>query len=157
MGKGGLGISVDSSFIVGALIGAGLLYASQHLKGLSLSLNDSGPTKLFNPANVKVDAGASARAPVPSTFLGNPVQSNYALTDVGRFGSSTGWNNSEIWDIRDRKDKNDDYLSNTMPYIPKTSISEWNPNRLNFIGSRDFDCAGTVNTGMTGWIGHSGI
>lgn len=157
MGKG-TGISIETSFIFGAMIGAGLLYASQNLKGLSLSLNDSGPPKIFNPANINIDKGGGGGGSVKSkTFLGPTAQANFAMTDVGRIGSSTAWNNSEVWDIRDRKDKNDNYLSNTMPYIPKTSISEWNPNRLNFIGSRDFDCAGKVATGMTGWIGHSGI
>lgn len=59
------------------------------------------------------------------------------------------WNNSEVWDIRDRKDRNDDILDNRMPPYKRTAISEWNPNRLHFIGSRAFDC--DASTGVDGW------
>ena len=59
---------------------------------------------------------------------------------LGQQPASEGYNTSEVWDFRDRVYKNDNVLSNKLPFINLTPTGEWDPNNPRFIGSRDFDC-----------------
>ena len=59
---------------------------------------------------------------------------------LGQQPASEGFNTSEVWDFRDRLNKNDNVIYNKLPFINLTPTGEWDPNNPKLIGSRDFDC-----------------
>ena len=59
---------------------------------------------------------------------------------LGQQPASEGWNTSEVWDFRDRLNKNDNVLMNKLPFIQLGPTGEWDASNPKFIGTRDFDC-----------------
>jgi len=98
---------------------------------------------LISKTNIQLGAPAPAPAPVGGGApVGQvPMQMPGATTmyasakSYPAFGFDYGddqWNNSEVWDHRDKTYFSDNILYNKLPYIPLTAEQDFNPQMLNF-------------------------
>jgi hypothetical protein len=101
---------------IGALIGVGL----NMMKGNNISMAADADT-----------------APVEAQPINAEGEVDITL---GQEPASEGYNTSEVWDFRDRVYNNDNVLYNKLPFIDLSPTTEWNPENLRLIGSRDYDC-----------------
>jgi len=64
--------------------------------------------------------------------LGDSAKSYVAF---GHDEARSGYNTSEVWDIRDRTYFSDNILYNKLPFIQLKATTDWDPNRLDFAGA----------------------
>jgi len=112
-------------FLIGGALGAGALYAFQHMKSFNIGFETKQP------------AQASAGYMIQPGFTDN--NPTWTTDEIGG-ATDVPEGQSGVWSFRDRKDRNDGILFNKLPHIPLNALSEFNPSKLNFIGTRDFDC-----------------
>lgn len=89
---------------------------------------------IFSKANIQIGLPAPAATPT----VGNTVQvpTTTPVTSMVAFGhdinGDDAWNNSEVWDTRNRKYFSDNILFNKLPYIPLSLESDFDPQNLDF-------------------------
>jgi hypothetical protein len=71
-------------------------------------------------------------ARTPKVSHGSNLDFSNAYVAFGHDEARTGYNNSEVWDTRDRLSFSDNLLYNKLPFIKLTSTTDWNPNNLDF-------------------------
>lgn len=97
---------------------------------------------IFSKANIQIGlpaAGAPAPMAPMQTGTGSPQvpmqmpATTMAASAYPAFGYDINgddqWNNSEVWDTRNRKYFSDNILFNKLPYIPMTPESDFNPDQ----------------------------
>lgn len=93
---------------------------------------------VFSKANIQIGLPPAApAAPMMPPATGTPqVPMQMPATSMVAFGYDINgddqWNNSEVWDTRNRKYFSDNILFNKLPYIPLTLESDFNPQVLPF-------------------------
>lgn len=102
---------------------------------------------VFSKANIQIglpQATAQPMAPAATGMGGTPqvpmqmpattmMASAYPAFGQDVFQNDDQWNNSEVWDTRNRKYFSDNILFNKLPYIPMSLESDFIPNeRLSF-------------------------
>jgi hypothetical protein len=66
-------------------------------------------------------------------LLHGPEAQSYVA--FGHDLARSGYNNSEVWDTRDRLYFSDNLLYNKTPFIQLKPTTDWDPNRLDFAGA----------------------
>lgn len=106
---------------------------------------------LISKTNIQI-GGLGAPAPTPMAPMQQqapmqgqaqvPMQMPGMATSMYAFGmdpfqNDDQWNNSEVWDTRNRKYFSDNILFNKLPYIPLTTEQDFNPQNLPFSQAYD--------------------
>ena len=93
---------------------------------------------IFSKANIQIGLPPpAAPAPMMPAATGSPqVPMQMPATSMVAFGHDINgddqWNNSEVWDTRNRKYFSDNILFNKLPYIPLTTETDFDPQNLDF-------------------------
>ena len=96
---------------------------------------------VFSKANIQIGIPQAGQQMAPMQTTQVPTQMPGATTMMAESYPAFGydingddqWNNSEVWDTRNRKYFSDNILFNKLPYIPMTQESDFQPNeRLPF-------------------------
>lgn len=69
----------------------------------------------------------------------NPISTDLDFANsyvaFGHDYARSGYNNSEVWDTRDRLYFSDNLLYNKTPFIHLKATTDWDPNHLDFAGA----------------------
>ena len=97
---------------------------------------------VFSKANIQIGLPPAAPAPMMPAATGTPqVPMQMPATTMmaesyPAFGYDINgddqWNNSEVWDTRNRTYFSDNILYNKLPYIPMTTETDFDPQNLDF-------------------------
>jgi len=102
---------------------------------------------LISKTNIQIGLPPAAAAPqtpvggaVPQVPMQMPATTMYA-SSYPAFGYDINgddqWNNSEVWDTRNRKYFSDNILFNKLPYIPLSTEQDFDPQNLPFSQAYD--------------------
>ena len=95
---------------------------------------------ILSKTNIQITPNTGNTIPVGQTTVPTQPATTMSAKAYPAFGfdfSDDGWNNSEVWDTRNRTYFSDNILFNKLPYIPLTTEQDFNPQMLPFSQAYD--------------------
>lgn len=123
---------------IGAVVGAVGFYLMGKLNiGIGLAPAPQTQQTVLTPYQT-----GTVPTTIPGATTGVPQATTFYASAYPAFGhdpsaSEDRYNNSEVWDTRDRKYFLDNILFNKLPHIPRTSQTDFNPQFLPFAQAYD--------------------